>query len=34
MQSECDPHIWTQVENLMRERMQPEFRSIAANPAP
>ncbi|HXJ85798.1 MAG TPA: hypothetical protein VMS18_03210 [Candidatus Binatia bacterium] len=32
MQSECDPHIWTQVENLMRERMQPELQSIAAIP--
>jgi hypothetical protein len=23
MQSECDPHIWSQVENLILERMQP-----------
>jgi hypothetical protein len=34
MQSECDPHIWTQVENLMRQRMTPEPRSLADNPAP
>jgi pimeloyl-ACP methyl ester carboxylesterase len=34
MQAECDPHIWTQVENLVRERMTPEPRRLAANPAP
>jgi hypothetical protein len=34
MQSECDPHIWTQVENLIRERIAPEAQSLAANPAP
>lgn len=34
MQSECDPHIWSQVENLVRERMTPEPRNLAANPAP
>jgi hypothetical protein len=34
MQSECDPHIWSQVENLVRERMTQEPRSLAANPAP
>jgi hypothetical protein len=34
MQSECDPHIWTQVESLMRQRMQPEPQNIAANPRP
>lgn len=34
MQSECDPHIWTQVENLMRERMQPEPQHEVANLAP
>ena len=34
MQSECDPHIWTQVENLMRERMQPEPQHEVANFAP
>jgi pimeloyl-ACP methyl ester carboxylesterase len=34
MQAECDPHIWTQVENLVRERMTPEPNRLAANPAP
>jgi pimeloyl-ACP methyl ester carboxylesterase len=34
MQAECDPHIWTQVENLVRERMTPEPSRLAANPAP
>jgi len=34
MQSECDPHIWSQVENLVRERMTPEPRNLAANPEP
>jgi len=34
MQAECDSHIWTQVENLVRERMTPEPSRLAANPAP
>ena len=34
MQAECDPHIWTQVENLVLERMTPELSRLAANPAP
>jgi hypothetical protein len=34
MQSECDPHIWTQVENLMLDRMQPDPQNVATNPAP
>ena len=34
MQSECDPRIWSQVENLVRERMTPERPNLAANPAP
>jgi hypothetical protein len=33
MQSECDPHIWSQVENLMLERRDPEP-PRAANPGP
>jgi len=32
MQSECDPHIWTQVEDMLRNRMEPEPRSASANP--
>ena len=34
MQSECDPHIWSQVENLMLERRISEPQPVAANPAP
>jgi hypothetical protein len=34
MQSECDPHIWSQVENLMLERRASEPQPVAANPAP
>jgi len=34
MQSECDPRIWTQVENLMLQRMEAESQNVAANPAP
>jgi hypothetical protein len=34
MQSECDPHIWSQVENLILERRNPEPPSAAANPGP
>ena len=33
MQSECDPHIWTQVESLMLERMQSEVQNAGTNPA-
>jgi hypothetical protein len=32
MQSECDPQIWTQVENLMRARMTPGVQSLAQIP--
>jgi hypothetical protein len=32
MQSECDIHLWTEVENLVRERLQPEAGAIAALP--
>jgi len=34
MQSECDPHIWSQVETLVRERMKPDPASLAASPLP
>jgi hypothetical protein len=34
MQSECDPHVWTQVENLVRQRIAPEPGMVAANPQP
>jgi hypothetical protein len=29
MQSECDPHLWSEVENLMRQRMDSEPTSVA-----
>jgi pimeloyl-ACP methyl ester carboxylesterase len=34
MQSQCDPHLWTQVENLVLQRMQPASGTIAAAPQP
>ena len=34
MQSECDPRLWSQVENLIRERMNPEPQRLAINPGP
>ena len=34
MQSECDPHLWSQVENLMRQRLAPEPENLALVPAP
>jgi hypothetical protein len=33
-QSECDPHLWSQVEDLVRQRLQPEPGVVAANPQP
>ena len=33
-QSECDPHIWAQVEDLVRQRLQPEPSAVAVNPQP
>ncbi len=32
MQSECDPHLWTQVETLMRQRLEPEPENLALLP--
>jgi hypothetical protein len=32
LQSQCDPHLWTQVESLVRQRMEPEPGVIAAIP--
>jgi hypothetical protein len=32
MQSECDPHLWSQVEELVHQRMQPEGGTMAAIP--
>jgi hypothetical protein len=30
MQSECDPHLWSQVEDLVRQRLAPESSPVAA----
>jgi pimeloyl-ACP methyl ester carboxylesterase len=32
MQSDCDPHLWSQVESLVRQRIEPEAGTIAALP--
>lgn len=32
MQSDCDPHLWSQVEGLVRQRMQPELTTAGAIP--
>ena len=34
MQSQCDPRLWTQVENLVRQRLQSQPATIAALPQP
>jgi len=31
-QSECDPHLWSQVETLVRQRLEPQPGTVAANP--
>lgn len=31
-QSECDPRLWSQVEALVRQRLEPEASTVAANP--
>jgi pimeloyl-ACP methyl ester carboxylesterase len=33
-QSDCDPHLWTQVENLVRQRLEPVAGIAAVNPRP
>jgi len=32
MQSECDPHLWNQVETLVRGQLEPEPEKLASNP--
>lgn len=32
MQSECDPHLWAQVENLVRQRLDVQPNAVAALP--
>jgi pimeloyl-ACP methyl ester carboxylesterase len=34
MQSECDPHLWQQVDTLVRQQFQLEPESIASGPQP
>jgi len=34
MQSECDPHLWGQVESLVRQRLEPEPQKLALVPNP
>jgi pimeloyl-ACP methyl ester carboxylesterase len=34
MQSQCDPHLWTQVEGLVRQRLQPSGDVLATLPTP
>jgi hypothetical protein len=33
MQSECDPHLWSQVDNLLLQRTEPQPGTVAAIPA-
>lgn len=33
-QSECDPHVWTQIEELVKQRVVQEIKAVAANPQP
>ena len=32
LQSQCDPRLWTQVESLVRQRMEPQPATVAALP--
>src|ERR1700722_5432047 len=34
MQSECDPHLWSQIETLVRQRLSPRDASATASAAP
>ncbi|MGA7219982.1 MAG: hypothetical protein WBX38_16825 [Candidatus Sulfotelmatobacter sp.] len=34
MESECDPRLWSQIENMMRERISPPTASAASRPRP
>jgi hypothetical protein len=33
MQSECDPHLWSQIESLVTQRLSPDPTSAALPPA-
>ena len=32
MESECDPHLWNQVESLVRQQFEPQRETLASNP--
>jgi pimeloyl-ACP methyl ester carboxylesterase len=32
MQSECDPHVWSQIESLVRQRLSPQTTAAAVHP--
>jgi pimeloyl-ACP methyl ester carboxylesterase len=34
MQSDCDPHVWSQIENLVRQRLSPPTTAAEVNPQP
>jgi hypothetical protein len=34
MGTECDPHLWGQIESLVRERLQPAVDQVAVIPKP
>jgi pimeloyl-ACP methyl ester carboxylesterase len=34
MQSQCDPRLWTEVEDLVLQRMQPQTKTVAVLPQP
>jgi len=34
MHTECDPHLWDQVESLVRQRLEPEPANLTAAPQP
>ncbi|MGA8869140.1 MAG: hypothetical protein WB510_19350, partial [Candidatus Sulfotelmatobacter sp.] len=33
-QSECDPHVWSRIEEMVKERVEPETRAVVARPLP
>ncbi len=33
MQSDCDPRLWSQVESIVRERMQPQISTVGTIPS-
>jgi len=31
MQSECDPHVWSQIESMVRQRLAPPSDAMSAS---